>query len=65
MVIADEAGVNNEKYLNRARKLVSFLSNKNEEEGSAANEEQQINAQATPVASNKTTTRRSTRKTTI
>lgn len=49
-VIADEAGVNNEKYLNRARTLESYLNpNKKEEEDSE--DEEIVNEEETMQSS--------------
>ena len=50
VVIADEAGVNNEEYLNRARTLNSYL-NPNLKEEEDSKEEEIVNAEETMQSS--------------
>lgn len=50
VVIADEAGVNNEEYLNRARTLNSYL-NPNLKEEEDSKEEELVNAEETMQSS--------------
>lgn len=50
VVIADEAGVNNEEYLNRARTLHSYL-NPNQKEEEESNEEGIVNEEETMQSS--------------
>ena len=55
-VVADEAGVNNEEYLNRARTLESYTNpKKNEEDESAQeNEVQDVSQKSAKTSSKKT-----------
>lgn len=56
VVIADEAGVNNEEYLNRARTLDSYTNpKKNEEDESAQENEVQAVSQKSAKTSSKKT----------
>ena len=55
VVIADEAGVNNEEYLSRARTLESYTNPKNSEEEESAQENE---VQAVSQKSSKTTSKK-------
>ena len=56
VVIADEAGVNNEEYLSRARTLESYTNPKKNEEDEAAqeNEVQAVSQKSSKASSKKT-----------